>query len=299
MKIDDEYTSATKRLIKKTLIGFGVTVLVLIIMAVVIFKKATTPDTTPPEVASASTEQDSSEPTSSPVLFEISTSLPTASASSSPTVTPQTTPTASPIMSTSPSPTSSIALPIASATTKPSVAPSSGKTISSQSNLDGYQTSSANGSATAEIKIGRSSSGVSRGFLSFDLSQISTGTSINKITLRIFQQGTTGSPYKVGSDIKVDHLNFGSTFEPSDYSTSSISSSFATISSNPAPGWKEADVTQNVKGDLTAGRSRSQFRMHFALEQAGGGTTGDFALFESGDNSLKSGNTPQLVIGLD
>ncbi len=60
--------------------------------------------------------------------------------------------------------------------------------------------------------------------------------------------------------------------------------------------WKEVDVTAEVKDDIDAARSRSQYRLHFVTETTGGDVTGDFVYFESADNSEGTGNTPQLVV---
>jgi hypothetical protein len=288
MKIDDDYTAATKRLIKKTLIGFGITILLVTSLGVWIFKKATD-DAPNSEVASATTTASvqSVQPSASTVLFEMTSPLPTASASTAPSMSPTPEPTAQPTASVTP--TNS---PLPTTTN----IPTPGKIISSQSNLDGYQSSNGSGSTTAEIKIGRNNTSISRGFLSFDLSQIPESSILDKATLRMYQQGIIGSPYISGTELKIDQLNYGSTFESSDYSTSSISSSFTSLSTNTSPGWRDIDVTQNIKGDKTADRPRAQFRVHFALEQLGGSSTGDYVLFESGDNTLKTGNTPQLVV---
>lgn len=293
MRIDDEYTSATKKLIKKTLIGLGISAVIIVLIAVWTFKKITSPK----EIA-----QELPEPSSSEVLAASSGPTPTTSAI--PSITPSTLPSASASASLSPSPSptkppssSPTISPSVKSTTTPQPSPTAnaapGKILSSQASLDGFESSNGSGSGTSEIKVGRSSGSITRGFVSFDLSQIQSGT-VDKATLRIYQQGTIGSPYSIGGDIKIDQLNYGSTFEGSDYGTSSISSSFATLSNSPDAGWRELDVTQNVKGDLTAGRTRSQFRLHFAVEQTGGG--GDYALIESGDNALKTGNIPQLIV---
>lgn len=295
MKRDDGYTSATKQLIKKTLIGLGISALIILVLAVWAFKKITgpkevaeDPEPSVAEVLAASTDPT---PTESP--------SPSPSVSSSPSASPSATLTASPSPSTTLSPSPSATQSIKpSPTPQPSASPTvtPGKTISSQSNLDGYQSSNGAGSTTAEIKVGRNNSGISRGFISFDITQIPFGSTVDKTTLRIYQSGTTGNPYSIGGEIKIDHLNYGSTFESSDYGTSSISSSFSTISGNASAGWREVEVTQNIKGDLTAGRVRSQFRLHYAVEQVGGSSSGDYALFESGENAVETNNVPQLVV---
>ena len=60
--------------------------------------------------------------------------------------------------------------------------------------------------------------------------------------------------------------------------------------------WKEADVTDALKDDISNARSRSQFRIHFQTENTGGDAEGDFAYFEATENTRKTGNSPQLVV---
>lgn len=291
MKLDDGFTAATKRLVKKTLIIFTIVSGIVTIAAFMTIKKILAPRTPNPEVASAIEERVTPKPTDTP--FEVATPLPT------PIVTPSTAPTETPLPTYSP-PIHVSATPTASPTIAPTPTPTSapspqsGKTITSQLSLDGFQSSNGIGTANSEIKVGRNNSSITRGFLSFDISSVPS--SVNKATLKIYQQGTVGAPYVIGTEIKIDHLNFGSTFEASDYTTSSISSSFATISNTSAQGWKEVEVTQQIKSDKIAGRTRTQFRLHLSIEQQGGSQTGDYALFESGENFLKTGNVPSLII---
>ncbi len=293
IKIDDDYTQATKKLIKKTLVGMSVAVVMLLLLGFWVFKKVTTPKKDVALQPSPSAEVLAAASAPSPTADTITT--PSPSLSSTPTTSPLQTasPIPSPSKSPSSSPSSIAASTAATQSPTPSQSPNSEKTITSQPMLDGYQSNNGSGSTTAEIKIGRNATSTSRGFVSFDITQIMGSSSIDKAVFRIYQQGVSGNPYTSGSDLKIDQLNYGSTFEASDYSISSISSSFATISSGSSIGWKEVDVTQNIKGDLAAGRMRSQFRLHFSVEQIGG--NGDYALFESADNALKTGNAPQLV----
>lgn len=114
--------------------------------------------------------------------------------------------------------------------------------------------------------------------------------------MRLYQAKIIGAPYTAGSSVKVDHLDYGNSLENADYSASSLSSSFATLTSNPVIEWKDADVTDQLKEDLANNRQRSQYRIHLAVEDIGGDVTGDFAYFESANNSEGTGNTPQLVV---
>jgi hypothetical protein len=170
------------------------------------------------------------------------------------------------------------------------------KTISATESLDGFRSSNAGGNNSVDIRAGRNSNLVTRGFVSFDLSEVPAGADIQSANLRLYQTDTDGNPYAVGGALKIDHLNYGDSLDNSDYSSAAILSSFATLTTNNVVEWKDADVTSQVKDDIATGRSRSQFRIHFTTEVKGGDVTGDFAYFESAENDEGTGNTPQLVI---
>jgi hypothetical protein len=132
--------------------------------------------------------------------------------------------------------------------------------------------------------------------VSFDIPTSLKGKTIEKATLRLYQGQIIGAPYTAGSSLKVDHLDYGDSLENADYSSSSLSSSFGTLTSNATVEWKDLDVKDMLKDDLDNNRQRSQYRLHFAVESTGGDVTGDFAYFESQDNSMHTGYTPQLVV---
>src|SRR3972149_1950355 len=224
----------------------------------------------------------SEEPSPTPTESTTSTPTPNEEADKSPTPTkkPTSTPTPKPTATPTPSPTPTILT----------------MTLSAASSLDGFQSNNGGGNTTIEIRAGRNSNLVTRGFVSFDISSIPAGKTIDQATLRLYQTSITGNPYGVGTSLKVDHLDYGSSFENADYNASSISSSFGTLTSNAVIEWKDLDVTDRLKNDISNSRSRSQYRLHFATETQGGDVTGDFAYFEAANNSNGTGNTPQLFI---
>ena len=134
-----------------------------------------------------------------------------------------------------------------------------------------------------------------RGFLSFDLSSLPSGTTVKKATLRIYQKSVTGTPYTGANSLIVDHLDYGDSLEAADYDRSALSSNIGTLTQNSAIEWKDLAVTDSIKNDLSAGRTRSQFRIRFSQETDGDGSE-DIAYFESQENYFGTGNTPQLVI---
>ena len=198
----------------------------------------------------------------------------------SPTLTKKPTPTSKPTSTPSPTPT-----PISKV-----------KVITSTASLDGFRSSNGRGDSGVEIRAGRNVNLVTRGFISFDVSSLPAGAKIEESTLRLYQATLIGSPYSIGGSIKVDHLTYGDTLDNADYGASALSSSFVTLTNNTTFEWKDADVTDSVRDDLSNARSRSQFRIHFQIENTGGDASGDFVYFESAENTIGTGNTPQLVI---
>lgn len=170
------------------------------------------------------------------------------------------------------------------------------KTLSPISELDGFRSSNKGGNNEIDIRTGRNINLVSRGFASFDLKDMPKNATIQEAILRLYQAKIVGSPYSEGGKLKVDHLTYGDTLDSKDYAMAALTSGFVTLSTNAKVEWKEADVTARLKDDIANARSLSQFRIHFETENVGGNATGDFAYFESVDNSEGTGNIPQLVI---
>jgi hypothetical protein len=168
--------------------------------------------------------------------------------------------------------------------------------LSSLANLDGFRAGNGGGNNSQDIRVGRNSSFVTRGFLSFDLAKLPTTANISKATLKIYQFKVTGAPYNTGGSLKIDHLTYGDSLEENDYGMPALLSGFETLSNDSIIGWKEIEVTDELKDDQANARSYSQYRLHFTTEIKGGTTEGDVVSFESGENYLKTGYRPQLII---
>ena len=199
-----------------------------------------------------------------------------------------------PAQSGTPTPTKkSNPTPLPSVTPAPAIKT---KILSSSASLDGFRSSNGEGHSGLEIRSGRNMYLVSRGFVSFNLSNIPSGANIQKAILRLYQAKIIGNPYSVGGSLKVDHLTYGDSLEDGDYAISTLTSSFATLATNSAVECKDVDVTDTVRDDIANARSKSQFRIHFQTENTGRDATGDFTYFEANENSQSSGNIPQLVV---
>ena len=200
----------------------------------------------------------------------------------------------SPTVTKAPTPTKK---PSATPTVTPTPTPViKTKILGSSASLDGFRSSNNGGNDSLEIRAGRNETLVTRGFASFSLSDIPSGSTITEATLRLYQGQIVGNPYGAGGSVKIDHLNYGDSLDSGDYGATAILSSFATLTSNAVIEWKDTDVTTELKDDISNARSRSQFRIHFSTENTGGTVTGDFTYFESADNNMGTGNTPQLVV---
>jgi len=217
-----------------------------------------------------------------------------------PSPSPSPTPSPSPSSSPDPSDNNLISSPDPDPSPQPSPQPSPSpethtETLKSQAGHDGFRASNAGGNSTIEIRAGRNPTLIVRGFLSFKIEDLPDNITIEEARLKVYQTDTAGNPYSAGIRVVVDHLDYGDSLEHADYSSPSISANFAILSTNDSVGWKEIDVTDQVRNDLDNSRIRSQYRLHFAVESTGG-ISGDWAYFESGDNSQGTGNLPELII---
>lgn len=168
------------------------------------------------------------------------------------------------------------------------------KIITSSASLDGYRGSNSLGRDDLYILVGRNLSVIQRGFVSFDLSSLPSNATIESVTLRMYQEKVVGHPYGVGRDLMIDHLDYGNNLGNEDYGASAISSSVAILTNNATIEWKDVDVTDSLKNDLSNGRGKSQYRILFPSDVAG--ATSDLVYFESADNSEGTGNLPQLIV---
>jgi hypothetical protein len=294
LESNDPYTGAIKSLVIKTIAAISIMAIILIgAIGYIVLKKTNSRKA----VAKVATVEQTSEPTSSPSILGIQftpipslTPLPSPSATA--TQTPSATPTSKPSSTATPTP-SAIATKTSSPTTVPTSTPAS-KSISATNSLEGYIASNGEINSASEIKVGSSKTKVTRGFLSFDITSLKN-SSYKKYILKVYQAKVEGNPYTTLGQIKIDTLNYGSTFDNSDYSVSSSNPSFATISDNSNIEWKNLDITSQVAESLSKNQTTIQFRLHFTSESFTKTDSGDFALFESSENSLKTGNVPSIL----
>jgi len=155
-------------------------------------------------------------------------------------------------------------------------------------NADGNVYYSGNVVTNEFVWVEHTTENPSSGILGFDLRSMA-GKTIVSAKLRVYLVESTGWMDFTG--VVVDHINFGSSIDATDYNGGTLASNIGTISSNSAVGWKELDVTSYVQADLTEGRASSQYR--FMLNGVLGACV---ARFEDAENTGGTGNKPQLII---
>ena len=107
----------------------------------------------------------------------------------------------------------------------------------------------------------------------------------------------TGTPYAKLGNLLIKHVGYGSTLGNAAFDTPELHS--ATLSPHTGSGeWytiTAGTIGDWIESDLSAGRTRTQFRLQFSSETDGDGTQ-DTISFESGENYFGTGNIPQLTI---
>lgn len=173
--------------------------------------------------------------------------------------------------------------------------------LTSQGELDGYRANNGDGSTSAEILVGNGAIGesgpelVTRGFLSFDLSSIPAGSTIQSVRLEFYQQRIEGEPYLTLGNLVLDHVDYGSSLEGGAFDTPALHTAVLTQMILPNSWYVLSDpsITLWVEDTLAAGRSRFQLRLRFAQETDGDGEE-DLVSIEAGEGPR--GHAPKLTI---
>ena len=163
--------------------------------------------------------------------------------------------------------------------------------------LDGYVRSDNNLSATGALFVGDLDAAVAnmgyRSFYSFDLGSIPPGSTITSATLRVYQAGVGGGPYIKLGNLVVDHVNYGDALDAADYGAAALASA-GTLSTTATVEFKTLAVTGRVQADLTAMRTRSQFRLRFSTADGNNDGISDYAQLTDGGSA--GVNLPRLDV---
>jgi len=133
--------------------------------------------------------------------------------------------------------------------------------------------------------------------MSFDLSSIPDGATIESVELRFYQAKVGGDPYAKLGNLILDHVDYGSSLDASAYNTPAMDSAgLPQLTSSGVwyiiPG---RTLASWVERDLSAGRPDTQVRLRFSQETDGDGDE-DYVGIESGDNFFGTGNVPELIV---
>jgi hypothetical protein len=180
-------------------------------------------------------------------------------------------------------------------------APVSAETIiiNSDGSLDGYWTNGGTG-GQGDVFVGNSEvvTGTeplfSRGFISFDLTDIPAGATIQSVELRFFQQQVEGDPYGKLGNLTLEHVIYGS-LDDAAFGIPAMASVQVAQQTAPGEWYTLADGTfvSWVEADLAATRSSLQLRLRFAVE-LDGDDQGDWIAIAPGGGLQR--NRPQLTV---
>ena len=176
-------------------------------------------------------------------------------------------------------------------------------TLLSEDALDGYRLNDGTGSSSQDILVGNgellvpAGELVARGYMSFDLSAIPAGATIQSAELRFFQKSVQGSPYEKLGNLVLEHVYYETSFDHSTYDTSALDTAVLDIEALPQAWYILSDPTiaSWVQASLGTGLSRQQFRLLFWQETDGDGQE-DWIAIESGGGILSTREAPQLTI---
>ena len=176
-------------------------------------------------------------------------------------------------------------------------------TLTSEWLLDGYRLNDGTGSNSTDILIGNgditnpTGELVARGFMSFDLSDIPAGATIQSVELRFYQKEIQGSPYEKLGNLVLEHVYYGAILDDIAYDTLALGSATVDRESSPQAWYILSDptVVNWLQSSMDTGLPRQQFRLQFSQETDGDGQE-DWVAIQSGGGILGSRQAPQMVI---
>jgi hypothetical protein len=176
-------------------------------------------------------------------------------------------------------------------------------TLTSESAIDGYRLNDGTGSSARDILVGNgelvnpTGELVARGFMSFDLSDIPEGATIESAELRFYQKEIQGSPYQKLGNVVLEHIYYGASLDDSAYNTPALGSAALDMETSPKTWYILSDPTivAWVQSSLETGLMRQQYRLQFSQETDGDGQE-DWIAIQGGGGILGSREAPQMII---
>jgi hypothetical protein len=172
----------------------------------------------------------------------------------------------------------------------------------SDAELDGFRANRGTGSNRQDVLVGNgeiTDQGelVWRGFMSFSLSDIPAGATIDRVELRFFQVNVGGDPYGKLGNLILDHIVYGDRLTDTAYSAPALESAVLPQQTAPQTWYVISDpmLVSWLENDLTAGRTMLQVRLRFMQETDADGFE-DYVGIESGNDFFGTGNVAQLIV---
>jgi hypothetical protein len=175
-------------------------------------------------------------------------------------------------------------------------------TIVSTAALDGFVISDSTGSAGGGGPLVGDFDAVAPGktyrtLYSFDITAFPAGAVLDSARLRLFLAAHTTTPFTELGNVIVDHVDYGATFEGSDYYAGALQSNIGVIATDTIRGYKSLGVSSSVQADLTAARTRTQFRLRFSTTDGNNDGTNDYVQFGDAELSCCAvDSVPQLKV---
>jgi hypothetical protein len=176
-------------------------------------------------------------------------------------------------------------------------------TFRSEGALDGYRLNDGSGSNAQDILVGNGDlldpvgELVARGFMSFDLSSIPSGATVERAELRFYQKEIQGDPYTKLGNLLLEHIDYGASLDDSAYNTPAIESAVLDQQRTPKAWYILSDptLTSWIQSNVQAGRARFQLRLQFRQETDGDDRE-DWIAIQAGGGILGARDAPQLTI---
>jgi hypothetical protein len=133
--------------------------------------------------------------------------------------------------------------------------------------------------------------------LTFDLSPLVQGETIESVTMHVFQERVDGDNPYTGDMLEVvaEHVRFDVLFDADIAPPVTGTIGQRPVSSSGEPGWRTADITEAVLFEVAAGRDRVQVRLRFVPSMTDGDGEPDLAIFAS-DNANEAAHHPYLTV---